>query len=664
MFSAVGSPEIGSRIRVFSSEQMYCDGAVDCVLAGSLNGGVDLFHVLLDNGAETCVTGADMQHCRAYLVLGVRELTAARFRDELSSTMRRLSAVIAAINTDTGDIGEIECHWRCRGTSFFLHSFSSARAASVALGIAVQVVSDSCRRQASKKQQQSAPCVAFRLAETVSQVRASTRREVHTDVIRVLLASPSDLPSPLPANLGSNLRVSCLAADESVLLQFADIAHAAVALSIPVSGLKLALLGRGDQVVPFAGLLWRHDPPDAAAERHPVPVEVVHAMVLARNSEWVPVGGDMAPEGASSSSGSSSSDSSGGISAPPPEASGALTCLSLDEVPLFAFAGMVELCAAMDGCRPLMVHLCCLGALQHYLGFKWRFGDCLERRASPLPESEVRQSLSGLVDAVVARDGGASQSPAEMDVEGADGSPWDAGDSSSSTKKVPIGANDVRSLANLLMRDYDPRLVLTVPERRAAGEEQGKGEEDEEEDDRSSEEAENSAAKEAELRAEGWLFSPADSEFIGLRVRRYFPDHGISDAQVAAFLPASLNEGDPLWHLVHDDGDREDVDLLRLLRSREHLLGNLQADPDEALEAAALLQKQLQQRQQTSSDFVSDGRLEKLRRLAVERSAVAGETIEAALLTKSQSRGPEDSAPVILTVCTLVVKSLAVSNKL
>lgn len=50
------------------------------------------------------------------------------------------------------------------------------------------------------------------------------------------------------------------------------------------------------------------------------------------------------------------------------------------------------------------------------------------------------------------------------------------------------------------------------------------------------------------------------------RVRRFFEGHGASDGVIVAYLPARLNEGSRLWHLEHDDGDTEDLDLGQLLR--------------------------------------------------------------------------------------------------
>jgi hypothetical protein len=50
------------------------------------------------------------------------------------------------------------------------------------------------------------------------------------------------------------------------------------------------------------------------------------------------------------------------------------------------------------------------------------------------------------------------------------------------------------------------------------------------------------------------------------RTRRFFAGHGASDGVVVAYLPAHLNEGVRLWHVEHDDGDTEDLDLQQVIR--------------------------------------------------------------------------------------------------
>jgi hypothetical protein len=51
-----------------------------------------------------------------------------------------------------------------------------------------------------------------------------------------------------------------------------------------------------------------------------------------------------------------------------------------------------------------------------------------------------------------------------------------------------------------------------------------------------------------------------DGDFVGKRVRRIFP-HGHADGVVTRWIPADEKEGDPpFWHVVHEDGDQEDLE--------------------------------------------------------------------------------------------------------
>ena len=90
----------------------------------------------------------------------------------------------------------------------------------------------------------------------------------------------------------------------------------------------------------------------------------------------------------------------------------------------------------------------------------------------------------------------------------------------------------------------------------------------------------SSVEKHAAMRAEGWQFSTAENEFVGtvgarffyaytiatvlqhlkcmyvsiymcvgMRLRRYFPSHIVSDGTIEAYLPAKFNDSVPLWHV-------------------------------------------------------------------------------------------------------------------
>eukprot|EP01036_Dinobryon_divergens_P030320 gene30320-39546_t len=77
----------------------------------------------------------------------------------------------------------------------------------------------------------------------------------------------------------------------------------------------------------------------------------------------------------------------------------------------------------------------------------------------------------------------------------------------------------------------------------------------------------NSVEKHAAMRAEGWLFSTEDNEFI--------------DGTIEAYLPYDANDSVPLWHVRHDDGDREDVDFLPMLKYLLFLREGYHYDPEE-----------------------------------------------------------------------------------
>lgn len=82
-------------------------------------------------------------------------------------------------------------------------------------------------------------------------------------------------------------------------------------------------------------------------------------------------------------------------------------------------------------------------------------------------------------------------------------------------------------------------------------------------------------AKEAERKEmikEGWVFDATNNEHIGKQARRFFKGFGSSDGDIVAYLPPEKNEGVALYHMEHNDGDAEDLeleDLLRALRYRE-----------------------------------------------------------------------------------------------
>lgn len=66
----------------------------------------------------------------------------------------------------------------------------------------------------------------------------------------------------------------------------------------------------------------------------------------------------------------------------------------------------------------------------------------------------------------------------------------------------------------------------------------------------------------AKLIAEGYVVDDPSGESFGLigkRVRRFFAWHSY-DGKVKAFLSSASNDGVALWHVLHSDGDREDLE--------------------------------------------------------------------------------------------------------
>lgn len=111
-------------------------------------------------------------------------------------------------------------------------------------------------------------------------------------------------------------------------------------------------------------------------------------------------------------------------------------------------------------------------------------------------------------------------------------------------------------------------LLLELEERiRAVQTEEDVCEEDEVEDLT----AEERTLRIAEMKSEGWIFGAPGEEdpeaetsdeipFLSVRCRRFFPNFGASDGTVTAYLPAAKNDGIALWHMLHEDGDEEDLD--------------------------------------------------------------------------------------------------------
>lgn len=81
--------------------------------------------------------------------------------------------------------------------------------------------------------------------------------------------------------------------------------------------------------------------------------------------------------------------------------------------------------------------------------------------------------------------------------------------------------------------------------------------------DSDSEESEGFSVKKTQMAADGWIFSNSDEGrgLMGSSMRRFFTGHPYSEGKVVAFLSKEKNDNtEPLWHIIHDDGDEEDLD--------------------------------------------------------------------------------------------------------
>ena len=122
-------------------------------------------------------------------------------------------------------------------------------------------------------------------------------------------------------------------------------------------------------------------------------------------------------------------------------------------------------------------------------------------------------------------------------------------------------------------------------------------EDDDEEEEAAEEEAEAEEEEEdeeegggARLRdsppPEGWLTS--GHRWVGRRVRRFFELEGdFFDGTVSRWLPAD-GEDEPLWHMVHDDGDEEDLEEFEMRRALVSYTEGWEREMEETAYQAAL----------------------------------------------------------------------------
>lgn len=69
--------------------------------------------------------------------------------------------------------------------------------------------------------------------------------------------------------------------------------------------------------------------------------------------------------------------------------------------------------------------------------------------------------------------------------------------------------------------------------------------------------------------SEGFKWRSEGSEYVGQRVLRKFGRHRHATGVVKGWVPADENEGLTLWHVIHDDGDEEDLDETEVKRAIE-----------------------------------------------------------------------------------------------
>jgi hypothetical protein len=86
--------------------------------------------------------------------------------------------------------------------------------------------------------------------------------------------------------------------------------------------------------------------------------------------------------------------------------------------------------------------------------------------------------------------------------------------------------------------------------------------EDEKDEDEDEEDEEDEEEKFAALLAQDAMWQTEGHEWIGERVLRVFESGATAGAKVSKWMPANLDaEDEPaLWHIVHDDGDEEDLE--------------------------------------------------------------------------------------------------------
>ena len=87
----------------------------------------------------------------------------------------------------------------------------------------------------------------------------------------------------------------------------------------------------------------------------------------------------------------------------------------------------------------------------------------------------------------------------------------------------------------------------------------------------------------ARMKQEGWLFEASANPYIWTRVRHFFDGQGY-DGTIVSYLPAEVNEGISMWHVVHDDDDSEDLEEEEVKKYKSYFDDKLSSDPEEEQE--------------------------------------------------------------------------------
>ena len=463
---------------------------------------------------------------------------------------------------------------------FILYSFDNIYEASHLLSLDMQTILDSCL----DRQKFVGQSIKFLFvdAETLASTSGntynpSTRFGVELMVVKYLLQADAlecrqvvINASQVPAMAGANRPIYCLDRNGRLLRYFDDIHQIAIALKLPLGLLKLAFLSRQQQNewVSFAGLFWEYadeeqskpiitskgTPGRAKKNGLNIPLPVIRAMIITSCTEI------------------KTFHASNEVEFPinKIEAMMKVYCYSIDGVLLHCFRD-ANIAAAHLDCNPSLIIACCMNWITSYHGFGWSYTDLVNYQS--LEDTWAIEEC----DSHLFPPGTAPSSSTHKN--------------SCNPCRLLSDSSFLKCLSNVALKHYPAASVLQgeIPAEELSFNEC---------DDIASIDNDiaaanslhlsssanenaslsfyashpNKSAKWAKaLEQEGWTLSKKDNEFIGLRVRRFFPNFGVTDGTISAYLPPEKNDNIPLWHIVHDDQDEEDLELLFLLQVMSYM---------------------------------------------------------------------------------------------